>query len=167
MEETAAVTVNVVLQDIRKVESDAIVVGIYEDVRPLKGFAGQLDWLLCGALSHLLLTNRMRGSLGEVALCNSREKVPSQKIFMIGLGPRSAFTRHALRAAARTAAASALGAGAGRAAVECFLPPDAAEAGMSLLQEGFEEGAGGRNLAVSLLAQDKEAFDRLTRHLRP
>ncbi len=66
------VTVKVIFQDIRKIESDAIVVGCFEDVRPLKGFAGQLDWLLCGSLSRLLLTGRIRGSLGDVALFTSR-----------------------------------------------------------------------------------------------
>ena len=164
---TATVTINVIPPDIRKAEGDAIVVGIFEDVRPLKGFAGQLDWLLCGSLSHLLLTKRMRGSLGDVALCNSRGKVPSPKIFMMGLGPSGAFSRAALRAAGRTAASSVLGAGAARAVIECNLPSDESlEACVPLFQEGLEEGAGGRTLAVSLLAPDKDAFDRLSRKLR-
>ncbi len=161
---TATVTINVISPDIRKAESDAVVVGIFEDVRPLKGFAGQLDWLLCGSLSHLLLMNRMRGSLGDVALCNSRGKVPSPKIFMMGLGPSAAFSRSTLRAAGRTAASSVLGAGATRAVIECILPSDAAlEACIPLLQEGLEEGAGGRSLAVSLIVQNKDVQERISR----
>ncbi len=164
MEVTAAVKINVISPDIRKAEGDAIVVGIFEDTRPLKGFAGQLDWLLCGSLSYLLLTNRMRGSLGDVALCNSRGKVPSPKIFMMGLGPSASFSQSTLRAAGRTAAASVLGAGATRAVIECVLPSDAAlEDCIPLFQEGLEEGAGGRRLAVSLIAQNRDAQERIAR----
>ncbi len=157
-------TLRVIYQDIRKVASDAIVVGIFEDMRPLKGFAGQLDWLLCGSLSDILLTNRMRGSLGDVALFTSRGKVPSPKIFMMGLGPRSEFSRLTLRAAARTAASSVVGAGATQAAIEYLLPSDMTpEAGISVLQEGFEEGSGGRDLAVSLIAPARDVYERLSR----
>ena len=53
-------TVRVILEDIKKVETEALVVGFFQDVRPLKGFAGQLDWLLCGALSGLLLKNKLQ-----------------------------------------------------------------------------------------------------------
>lgn len=167
MERSAAVTVNVIFQDIRKVTSDAIVVGIFEDVRPLKGFAGQLDWLLCGSLSGVLLTNRIRGSLGDVALFTSRGKVPSPKIFMMGLGPRSEFSRSTLRAAAKTVASSLIGAGATTAAMEYLLPPDTApETGISVLQEGLEEGAGGRSLAVSLIASDRDVNERLSRSMK-
>ena len=45
-------TVKVILQEINKIESEALVVG-FRGVRPLKGIAGQLDWLLCGAFHTL------------------------------------------------------------------------------------------------------------------
>ncbi len=164
MERSTTVTVQIVYGDIRKVASDAIVVGIFEDVRPLKGFAGELDWLLCGSLSDILLTKRIRGSLGDVALFTSRGKVPSPKIFMMGLGPRSEFSRSTLRTAARTAASSLVGAGAKQAAIEYFLPPGTdPEAGVSVVRQGLEEGAGGRSLAVSLIAPDRDAQEKLSR----
>ncbi len=167
MERSATVTVQVIFQDIRKVESDAVVVGIFEDVRPLKDSAGQLDWLLCGSLSGILLTNRIRGSLGDVALFTSRGKVPSPKIFMMGLGPRSEFSRSTLRAAAKTVASSLVGAGATKAVMEYLLPPGTApEDGISVLQEGLEEGAGGRNLAVSLIAPNREVYQRLSQSVK-
>ncbi|MGE5173470.1 MAG: M17 family peptidase N-terminal domain-containing protein [Betaproteobacteria bacterium] len=156
--------VKVILQDIKKVESDAIVVGFFEDVRPLKGLAGQLDWLLCGSLSGLLLKNKLRGSLGDVALLTAREKVPSPKILMIGFGPWSGFSLSTLRNTARTVASSVLGVGATHAALECLLPTDAScDAGMSALRKGLEEGAGGRSLAISLLASDRETYEKLFR----
>ncbi len=158
------VTVKVIFQDIKKVESDAIVVGFFEDVRPLKGLAGQLDWLLCGSLSDLLLENKLRGSLGDVALLTARQKVPAPKILMVGLGPRSGFSLSTLRNVARTAASSVLGVGATHAALEYLQPSDAPyDSGMSVLREGLREGAGERSLAISLLAPDGEAYEKLSR----
>ena len=58
-------TVKVVLQDVTRVESEAVVVGFFEDVRPLKGLAGQLDWVLCGSLSNL--KNAARTAAASVA----------------------------------------------------------------------------------------------------
>jgi len=159
----AGVTVKVIFQDIRKIESDAIVVGCFEDVRPLKGFAGQLDWLLCGSMSKLLLTSRIRGTLGDVALLTSRGKVPSPKIFMMGLGRRSGFSLSTLRDAARNAAESVLSAGASQVVIEYLRPSGTApEDGIPALQEGLKAGAGGRSLAVSLLAPDRESFEKLS-----
>lgn len=157
-------TLKVVCQDVTKVESEAVVVGCFEDVRPLKGLAGQLDWLLCGSLSDLLIANKLRGSTGEVALLTARGKVPAQKVFLVGLGPLSGFSLTALRYAARTAAASVADAGVSSAAFEYLQPPRTTyEAGMPALREGLLEGSGGRSLAVSLLAPDKAACEELSR----
>jgi len=160
-------TVNVLLQDIKKVESEALIVGFFEDVRPLKGLAGELDWLLCGSLSGVILNTKLRGALGDVALLTSRGKVPTQKIFLVGLGPKKKFSPAAVRSAARTAASSALGAGVTKAALEYFQPSDAYEdGGMSALSEGLSQGAGGRSFEVSLLAPDAAAYEKIARVLK-
>jgi cytosol aminopeptidase family protein len=157
-------TMKVVLQDVTRVESEAVVVGFFEDVRPLKGLAGKLDWLLCGSLSDLLLANKLRGSLGDVALLTARGKVSVSKIFMVGLGPASDFSLPALKNAARTAAASVAGAGASSAAFEYLRPARIThESGVPVLRQGLSEGVGGRSLTVSLLAPDKAAYDELSR----
>jgi len=160
-------TLTVLLQDIKKLETGALIVGFFEDVRPLKGLAGELDWLLCGALSRLILNNKLRGELGDVALLTSQEKLPTQKIFMIGLGPKATFTLSAARSAANTAAASVLGAGVTKAAIE-FLPLSDApfEHSVSALSEGLSQGAGGRSFDVSLLAPDAAAYEKISRLVR-
>jgi hypothetical protein len=160
-------TVDVLLQDIKKIETDALVVGFFEDVRPLKGFAGELDWLLCGALSSLLLGNKVRGSLGDVALLTSQGKVPAQKLFMIGLGTRTGITPSRLRNAARIAAEGATRAGAGRMAVECFHSSDKpGENDIAALLEGLNEGAETRALNVSLLAPDATSYEKIQRTVK-
>jgi hypothetical protein len=162
----SSVTVKVILQDIKKLATDALIVGFYEDVRPLKGVAGELDWLLCGALSSLVLARKVRGSLGDVALVTSQGKLPSQKIFLVGLGPRAGSTLTSLRSAARTAAESAVGAGVMSAAIDCFPSSDTPQAGgVAALRQGLNEGAGGRSLDVLLLASDAVVYESIARDL--
>jgi hypothetical protein len=158
------VTVKVILQDIKKLATEALVVGFYEDVRPLKGIAGELDWLLCGALSSLVLAKRLSGSIGDVALVTSQGKVPAQKIFLVGLGPRAGSTLATLRSAARFAAATAVGAGVMNAAIEYFPSPDIPHGdGVAALHQGLNEGAGGRGFDALLIASDAVAYEKISR----
>ncbi len=161
-----SLTMKVIFQDIKAVESDAVIVGFYEDVRPLKSLAGQLDWLLCGSLSRLIIEKRMRGALGEAALLSNRGKIKAGKIFLMGLGPRSEFSCAVLKSVATMIASSVIATGAQVAALE-FFPPENAnyEAGIHALQEGLKEGAGERNLSVSLVASDKSTYDQISKQL--
>jgi len=155
------------MHDIKDLETDAVIVGFHEDVRPLKGTAGALDWLLCGALSHLIIRKKMRGVLGEVALLTSKGKVPADKIFMVGLGPREASSPESLRVAARVAAASSVNAGITRAALD-FFPAGAAQNDdvLAAIREGLADGAGAHPIDFTLLAPDDTAFERMSRLVR-
>ncbi len=158
----------VILQDIKKLETDALIVGFYEDVRPLKGLAGELDWLLCGSLSNLILSHKLRGLLGDVALLTSRGKIPAEKIFMVGLGPVRSLSPASLRRAARTAASSAVNAGVTKAALEYFpVSADVSyDAALHALRDGLTEGVGGRRLHFALLATDAAAYEKLARIMK-
>jgi hypothetical protein len=155
------------MHDVKLLDADAVIVGFHEDVRPLKGAAGALDWLLCGALSRLIIQNRVRGAVGEVALLTSQGKVPAAKIFMVGLGQRGASPQGSLRAAAHAAAVSAVNAGVARAALDCFplggVPGDDA---VAAVREGLAEGAGTHPIDFILLAPDAAAFERMASVIR-
>ncbi len=156
--------VKVILQDIKKLETGAIIVGFFEDVRPLKGLAGELDWLLCSSLSSLIIRSKLRGALGELALLTSRGKVPAAKIFMLGLGPRGSVTSATLQEAARSAVAAAVGAGLTHAAIEYFTTPElSTEVAVSALRRGLADGAGGRAIEISLLAPDAATYEKMSR----
>ncbi len=153
-------------RDVKAIETDAVIVGFFEDVRPLKGAAGELDWLLCGTLSSLLIEGRLRGSLGELALVTSREKIPAGKIFLLGFGPRAECSASSLKKAARTAAAAIAGAGITRAAMELFDAFDPAdEAHLASLREGLREGAGNRPLEITIAAPDLQRCELLSRFI--
>ncbi len=158
--------VKVVLQDFKKLETGALIVGFFEDVRPLKGLAGELDWLLCGALSSLIIKNKLRGALGELALLTTRSKVPASKIFMLGLGPRGGVSAETLRKAAQAAAAAAVGAGATSAALEYFSTPELSpETVVNALQQGLTDGSRERSIELALLAPDAASFEKISRLL--
>ena len=158
--------VKVILQDIKKLETGALIVGFFEDVRPLKGLAGELDWLLCGSLSSLIIKNKLRGALGELALLTSRGKVPAPKIFMLGLGPRGSVSPEALQEAARSAAAAVSGAGVSAAALEYLTIPELSpEAAVNALQQGLADGSRGRSIDISLLAPDAASYEKISRHI--
>ncbi len=165
----SGLSVKVILQDIKKLDTEALVVGFYEDVRPLKGLAGELDWLLCGSLSALILNKKLSGALGEVALLNSRNKVPAKKLFLVGLGPKGGYSASSLRKAASIAASSSAGAGVTSVAVEYLgsssVPYDT---GVTALRDGFFEGAKGspHPITVSLLAPDAAAYEKISRLLK-
>jgi hypothetical protein len=154
------------MHDIRKLETEAVVVGLFEDVRPLTGGAGALDWLLCGALSRLVRERRIRGAQGEVALLTNAGKIPAPKIFLVGLGRRDGLTPDAAREAGRTAAASLGGAGITQAAVDLFPAGEVpGEEALLALRQGFRDGAAGHALAVALIAPDAPSFERMSRVL--
>lgn len=158
--------VKVILQDIKKLETGALIVGFFEDVRPLKGLAGELDWLLCGSLSSLIIKDKLHGALGELALLTSRGKVPASKIFMLGLGPRANFSAAALQEAARSAAAAAAGAGVAAAALEYpALPELATESAVNALRQGLADGSRGHSIEISLLAPDAVAYEKISRSI--
>jgi hypothetical protein len=160
----SGVTVQVILQDIKKVDAESIVVGFFQDVRPLKGAAGQLDWVLCGALSSLLLKSKLRGAIGDIALLTSGGKVPSQKIFLVGLGTKAGFSTSSLRVAVKTAIACVAGAGVTNVAMEYFQAPGvpSAEGAAPAFREGLIEGAVGRDLKIILVAPDEVAYKQLS-----
>jgi hypothetical protein len=155
------------MHDIKKLETDAVAVGFFEDIRPLKGAAGALDWILCGSLSRLIIQEKIRGALGETALLTTKGKIPAPKVFMVGLGPRSQMTPATLREASRIAATTIVAAGVIRAALDCFpIWAGQNEEYLSAVQQGLAEGAGDHALDIALLAPDAASFERMSRFVR-
>ena len=155
------------MHDIKKLETDAVAVGFFEDIRPLKGAAGALDWILCGSLSHLIIHEKIRGALGEAALLTTKGKIPASKVFLFGLGSRAHMTPATLREASRSAAAIMAGAGVIRAALDCFpLWTGPSEEYLAAVRLGLAEGAGDHSLDIALLAPDAASFERMSRFVR-
>ena len=83
---------------------DAACIFVSEDDRPLHGLGGLIDWRLCGMLSRVLKDGRFIGALGDTLLMPSAGRIPAQRIFCVGVGPRAELNLHALGRVMRRAA---------------------------------------------------------------
>lgn len=66
---------------------EALVVGVFEDERPLRGAAGLADWRLCGRLSRLLEAGRATGAAGEALMLPPGRRLTARRLLWFGLGP--------------------------------------------------------------------------------
>jgi hypothetical protein len=87
------------LRHLEEASAEVCACSIWSDERPMRGFAGLLDWRLGGRLSALLQSGFMRGDLGETLLVPGKPQVPFEKVLVVGLGPRGAFADATFRRA--------------------------------------------------------------------
>ncbi len=83
--------VTVVGEPLARVHADILVLGFFEDVRPLSGLVGQMDWLAGGALSRLIVSRQVSGRLKETALI-ALHSFLTPRVLCVGLGKSSAYT---------------------------------------------------------------------------
>lgn len=110
-----------VAPDLRKLDEASVEVAVgslWQDERPMRGFAGLLDWRLCGRLSALLASGFLRGEPGEVLLVPGKPHVPFEKILLVGLGLRASFDEDVFRRGVQRMAGALEGLRVRRALVE-------------------------------------------------
>ena len=96
-EGTRSLNLKTVSQRVTKVHSEVIVLGFFQDVRPLVGLAADIDWIYDGILSRLILGRKIQGGMGETTLLAAQKKCSTQKILLIGLGVTVQFRDKDLR----------------------------------------------------------------------
>ena len=72
------------LAAIDALDVDAVAVFVGPD-RPLQGFAGFLDWRLCGAISRAIRAGTFDGVDGEALLLPSAGRISAGRVFCFGL----------------------------------------------------------------------------------
>lgn len=86
------IKIKAVKRDPLQSSTDLIVAGYSYKSTPLTGYIGRLDWFLNGQISYLIKAAKITGSLGETVLLSSLNKIPPEKILIVGLGPRENLT---------------------------------------------------------------------------
>lgn len=84
-----------VAPDLRRLDetsAEVVCCGIWRDVRPFAGVAGLVDFRLAGRLSKLARDGFLIGELGEALVLPTRPRLPMDKLVVLGLGQRAAFT---------------------------------------------------------------------------
>lgn len=78
-------------------ECDALVVGFFNDERPLKGSSGWIDWRFNGMLSQLLMEKKLSGDWMEATLIPSQDRILPRMILLLGLGEGKSYSSLRLR----------------------------------------------------------------------
>lgn len=66
--------------------TEILVVTCFEDIRPLRGLAGEVDWFYNGVFSRLMQRHIFKGALGGAVLVSTAGKLNIQKTVLMGLG---------------------------------------------------------------------------------
>jgi hypothetical protein len=97
---------------------DSVCLFVADDVRPLQGLAGLIDWRLCGGLSRVLLERFFTGAPGDKLLFPSDGRLTQERMFAFGLGHIGSLTRELLAQALFDAARTLRKAGVRGVALE-------------------------------------------------
>ncbi|SRR5579884_1535202 len=122
-----------------KLHAEVLVVSCFEDVRPLRGLAGEVDWLYGGIFSTLLMQGKVTGKLGELLLLATQQKMQASKVILAGLGPSGTYEQADFKSVAKKIAEAMMGFQARECAVE-LLAPSARSMDPALLMESFIKG---------------------------
>ena len=99
-------------------EVDVLVCGAFEDVRPLRGLAGLVDWDTAGFLSQTLKSNFWTGARGEPLLFPGRPRLRFHWLVLVGLGQARSFSDSAVSDVIGEIDQALLGLGAQTALIE-------------------------------------------------
>ncbi|MFQ5588428.1 MAG: M17 family peptidase N-terminal domain-containing protein [Nitrospiria bacterium] len=83
--------VDVYSGSLSRLATEALVVTCFEDIRPLCGLAGEVDWFYHGVFSRLIQQSIFRGALGRAALIPTEGKLEINKTVLMGLGKSTAY----------------------------------------------------------------------------
>ncbi|MBU2590680.1 MAG: M17 family peptidase N-terminal domain-containing protein [Nitrospinota bacterium] len=135
------------------VETDLIVVPIFNDLIPLKGEAGYLDWRLNGEISRLIKANKISGIFEEVTLISREHKIACGTALLLGFGKMANLDSPKLATIYSYMAQTIKSMGKDRFALSLSIPSSNAIDDCERLSAGLVEG-----LADSLIG-DKSSGD--------
>jgi leucyl aminopeptidase len=93
----AKLKVKVITGDIASVETDAIVVNLFEGTKKPGGATSAVDKALDGAITKLIEQGELKGKLNEISIIHSLGKIPARIVAVAGLGKQPDFTPDKIR----------------------------------------------------------------------
>lgn len=106
------------LEALDHLQADVLLLGVFDDDRPLKGAAGYCDWRLNGRLSRMLQSGSFKSQADEVLLTDTAGRIPVPRVLLFGLGPRQALDLAAFRSVVRMMLVTAKKMGSSHLAME-------------------------------------------------
>jgi leucyl aminopeptidase len=94
------VEIKVVVGDITKIETGAIIVGFFEGKPGLDGDIANIDKALDGAVTQLISQGEIKGKLNEITVIHSLGKLPATRVVVVGLGKEQELSQDKVRGVA-------------------------------------------------------------------
>ena len=89
--------INVTVGDATQVDTQALVVNLFQGVTQPQGTTHAVDLALDGAISQLIQDGEITGRLGEITLIHTMGKIPAARVVVAGLGKADSFDAQAVR----------------------------------------------------------------------
>lgn len=89
--------VTIVKGSIKDIMADAIVMGVYEDVKSPDADLTEIDRQLGGVISGMISGGDFKGKEGETLLIYTLGKIPAKKVLLLGLGKKEDFEPNTIR----------------------------------------------------------------------
>ena len=89
----------VIAEDAARIKTDAIIVTLFEEMKPLGGDSAAIDKALAGAISQLITQGEIKGKLNEVTLIHTLGKLPAARVAVVGLGKKQELSQGKIRGA--------------------------------------------------------------------
>ena len=97
LEKEDLLNIKVVTGDITKIETDALIVSIFEEAKMLNSTTEIVDKSMDGLISNLIASGEIKGKLNELTIIHSLGKIAARIIAIAGLGKRKTFSGDKLR----------------------------------------------------------------------
>ncbi|MFH1639024.1 MAG: leucyl aminopeptidase [Chloroflexota bacterium] len=91
--------IKIIIGDITQTRAGAIVLGIFADVSTLEDNLAKVDEVLGGAITGMLKQGEIKGKLHEITLIHSLNRLPAERVVILGLGNVSDLTLDKVRGA--------------------------------------------------------------------
>jgi len=91
--------IKVIVGDITKIKTDAIIVNFFEGMESLDGDTAVVDKALDGAISQLISQGEIKGKLNEITVVHSLGKLPTARVVVTGLGKQAELSINKIRGA--------------------------------------------------------------------
>ncbi len=89
--------IKVIVDDITKIKTGAIIVNFFEGMERLDGDIATTDKALDGAISQLISQGEIKGKLNEITIIHSLGKLPAARVAIAGLGKQQELSQDKVR----------------------------------------------------------------------
>ncbi len=83
--------------NISEIETDAIILSLFENVEQLEGNLAEIDVALDGVISRLLENGEIKGKSGQSTVIHTLGKLPTSRVVVLGLGKQDELTLDGIR----------------------------------------------------------------------